>query len=144
MIWLAVLVVVVAYLLGSISFAVIFTKLFIKTDIRELGSGNAGATNVMRVGGFLPGALTFIFDALKGFVACYLAKVIFSKIFEIPEDKVSNYFKSATSLARERAIVKKTHKIYLCPKCKKRLKVPKGKGKIEISCPCSHKFYKRT
>ena len=82
MIWLAVLVVVVAYLLGSISFAVIFTKLFIKTDIRELGSGNAGATNVMRVGGFLPGALTFIFDALKGFVACYLAKVIFSKIFE--------------------------------------------------------------
>ena len=58
--------------------------------------------------------------------------------------KVSNYFKSATSLARERAIVKKTHKIYLCPKCKKRLKVPKGKGKIEISCPCSHKFYKRT
>ena len=58
--------------------------------------------------------------------------------------KVSNYFKSATSIARERAIVKKTHKIYLCPKCKKRLKVPKGKGKIEISCPCSHKFYKRT
>lgn len=58
--------------------------------------------------------------------------------------KVSNYFKSATSLARERAVVKQTHKIYVCPKCKKRLKVPKGKGKIEISCPCSHKFYKRT
>ena len=58
--------------------------------------------------------------------------------------KVSNYFKSATSLARERAVVKQTHKIYVCPKCKKRLKVPKGKGKIEISCPCSYKFYKRT
>ena len=58
--------------------------------------------------------------------------------------KISNYFKSATTLAKERAIVKQTHKIYVCPKCKKRLKVPKGKGKIEISCPCSHKFYKRT
>ncbi len=58
--------------------------------------------------------------------------------------KVSGYFKSASSLARERAIVKQTHKIYVCPKCKKRLKVPKGKGKIEISCPCSYKFYKRT
>lgn len=58
--------------------------------------------------------------------------------------KVSNYFKSATSLAKERAIVKQTHKIYLCPKCKKRLKVPKGKGKIEIKCMCGNKFYKRT
>lgn len=69
--------VIIAYLLGSISFAVIFTKVFVKTDIREEGSGNAGATNVMRVGGFWPGALTFLCDALKGFVACALGKYIF-------------------------------------------------------------------
>lgn len=58
--------------------------------------------------------------------------------------KLSNWFKSAQNLSKERAIVKNTHKIYVCPKCKKHLKVPKGKGKIEISCPCSYKFFKRT
>ncbi len=70
-----------AYLIGSINFAVIFAKAFMKRDVRELGSGNAGTTNVMRNAGFLPGALTFIFDALKGFVACYLGKMIFDYVF---------------------------------------------------------------
>ncbi len=82
MIFLALIVVIAAYLIGSISFAVIFTKLFIKTDVRELGSGNAGTTNVMRVGGFLPGALTFVCDALKGFVACFAGKLVFQYIAE--------------------------------------------------------------
>lgn len=82
MILYAVLAVVVAYLLGSVSFAIIFTKIFTKTDIRESGSGNAGTTNVMREGGFLPGILTFIFDALKGFVACYLGKLVFAYAFD--------------------------------------------------------------
>ena len=61
---------------------VIKIKVFIKKDVRELGSGNAGTTNMMRVAGFLPGALTFICDALKGFVACYLGKLIFKTVFE--------------------------------------------------------------
>lgn len=82
MILYAVLMVIAAYLLGSISFAIIFTKIFTKTDIRESGSGNAGTTNVMREGGFLPGILTFIFDALKGFVACYLGKLVFAYAFD--------------------------------------------------------------
>ena len=69
--------VVLAYLIGSINFAVIFSKLFIKKDIREFGSGNAGATNVLRTAGVLPGILTFLFDAIKGFVACYVGKEIF-------------------------------------------------------------------
>lgn len=69
--------VIAAYLIGSINFAVIFAKAFLKRDVRELGSGNAGATNVMRNAGFLPGLLTFLFDALKGFVACYMGEVIF-------------------------------------------------------------------
>ncbi len=73
----AVLVTVFAYLLGSISFAVVFSKIFMKDDIRTHGSGNAGTTNMMREGGFLPGALTFIFDALKGFVACFAGKLVF-------------------------------------------------------------------
>lgn len=74
------LVAVFAYLVGSINFAVIFTKLFIKQDVRDMGSGNAGTTNVLRVGGFLPGALTFLFDALKGFVAAGAGEVVFGYI----------------------------------------------------------------
>lgn len=77
MILIAVLAVIVAYLIGSINFAVIFSTLFMKKDVRSMGSGNAGATNVMRNGGFLPGALTFICDALKGFVASYIGYIVF-------------------------------------------------------------------
>ena len=67
---------ILAYLIGSINFAVIFSKLFIKKDVRDFGSGNAGATNVLRTAGILPGLLTFLFDALKGFAACYSGKII--------------------------------------------------------------------
>lgn len=80
MIITAIITVIAAYLLGSINFAVIFSNAFMKKDVRELGSGNAGTTNVMRTAGFLPGALTFLCDALKGYVACYLGKTIFEYI----------------------------------------------------------------
>ncbi len=73
--------IVAAYLIGSINFAVIFAKAFTKKDVRELGSGNAGATNVLRNAGLLPGILTFVFDAFKGFVACYMGQIIFDYIF---------------------------------------------------------------
>lgn len=76
----AIVTVIAAYLIGSISFAVIFAKSFLKKDVRELGSGNAGATNVMRNAGLLPGLLTFLFDALKGFAASYMGKAIFNYI----------------------------------------------------------------
>lgn len=68
-----------AYILGSLNFAVIISKRLSKKDIRSFGSGNAGMTNVMRVFGVLPGILTFVLDALKGFVACYIGKFV---IFE--------------------------------------------------------------
>lgn len=74
----AVATVILAYLIGSINFAVIFAKLFSNRDVRDYGSGNAGTTNVMRTVGVLPGILTFACDALKGFVACALAMLIFS------------------------------------------------------------------
>lgn len=79
----AVAAVIIAYLLGSINFAVIFANIFLKKDVRELGSGNAGTTNVMRTAGFLPGALTFICDALKGFAACFIGKMLF--IYAYPD-----------------------------------------------------------
>ena len=73
---LFVLAAVVSYLLGSISFAVIIAQKFIKRDVRDLGSGNAGMTNVMRSAGFLPGILTFLLDVLKAAVACLIGKYL--------------------------------------------------------------------
>lgn len=78
----AIVTVVAAYLIGSINFAVIFSKAFTKNDVRNIGSGNAGTTNVMRTAGFLPGALTFICDALKGFVAVFIGKLVFQYMFQ--------------------------------------------------------------
>lgn len=60
-----VLAAVIGYLLGSISFAVLVTKLFIKEDVRKFGSGNAGATNVLRAAGKKASALTFVLDFAK-------------------------------------------------------------------------------
>ncbi|MBP3627302.1 MAG: glycerol-3-phosphate 1-O-acyltransferase PlsY [Clostridia bacterium] len=80
MIMTAIVTVIAAYLIGSINFAVVFSGVFLKKDVRDMGSGNAGTTNMMRVGGFLPGALTFLCDALKGFVACFIGELIFEYI----------------------------------------------------------------
>lgn len=54
------------YLVGSIPFAVIVVRLFWKQDIRDFGSGNTGATNVLRVFGTVPGLAVYALDALKG------------------------------------------------------------------------------
>lgn len=72
--------IIFAYLMGSINFAVIISSLFMKKDVRSMGSGNAGATNVLRNGGVIPGVLTFLLDALKGFVASYVGKLAFEYI----------------------------------------------------------------
>lgn len=69
--------IVIGYLVGSISFSIIFTRLFDKRDIRTMGSGNAGFTNVLRSVGKLPSILTFIFDFAKGLLAVYLGMLIF-------------------------------------------------------------------
>lgn len=63
---------VFAYLLGSFPTAVYYAKVFHGIDIREHGSGNAGATNSMRVMGKKAGAIVLIIDVLKGFLVVYL------------------------------------------------------------------------
>lgn len=73
MIFRAVISVVTAYLIGSISFALLVGKLFYQKDIRQHGSGNLGATNTIRILGWLPGITVLIFDVLKGFSAVMLA-----------------------------------------------------------------------
>ncbi len=65
--------VVCAYLLGSISFALVSSKLFALPDPRSYGSGNPGATNVLRSGKKAAAALTLLGDAAKGWLAVFLA-----------------------------------------------------------------------
>ncbi|MEP2653513.1 MAG: glycerol-3-phosphate 1-O-acyltransferase PlsY [Paraglaciecola sp.] len=60
-----------AYLLGSISSAILVCQLFGLADPRETGSGNPGATNVLRIGGKLPASLVLILDILKGTIPVY-------------------------------------------------------------------------
>ena len=82
--WLPLLItIIVAYLLGSIPTSVWIGKIFYGVDVREHGSGNAGATNTIRVLGYKAGIPVFIIDALKGWFAIFMAKVIFGCFPEI-------------------------------------------------------------
>src|SRR5271154_3793302 len=74
------LIALAAYLLGSIPFGFLLVWLFRKEDIRAKGSGNIGATNVIRSGAKKLGALTFLLDACKG----YVAVVIAARIADLP------------------------------------------------------------
>ena len=73
----AILVMVISYLLGSVSSSIIFTKLFSNQDIRDMGSGNAGATNVLRSVGAKAAICTFLFDFCKGVLAVFIGKLLF-------------------------------------------------------------------
>ncbi len=71
-----IIVSIVAYLLGSISFSVIISKRIAGFDVREKGSGNAGATNMLRTVGKQAALLTLLCDALKGVVAILFAIIV--------------------------------------------------------------------
>ena len=73
---LALLLIPIAYLIGSISFAVVVSKCMRLPDPHTDGSGNPGATNVLRTGNKLAAVLTLIGDALKGYIAVMLARVL--------------------------------------------------------------------
>ncbi len=74
-----ILVAIYSYLLGSIPFGLIITKFFLKKDIRKIGSGNIGSTNVLRTGNKSLAILTLVFDIFKGFVSVYLTAIYFSE-----------------------------------------------------------------
>ena len=73
---LYIIVSLVAYLIGSISFSVIFSKKIAGFDVREKGSGNAGSTNVLRTVGKKAAVLTLTCDVLKGVIAILIALLI--------------------------------------------------------------------
>ena len=68
-----ILIIIVGYLFGSLSFAVWVTKLKLGIDVRDAGSHHATTTNTIRQAGWGAGAVVFVFDILKGFVPTYIA-----------------------------------------------------------------------
>ena len=71
-------VIVIGYLLGSIPFGIIISRLTSNLDITRYGSGNTGGTNVMRILGLGPGALVMLLDLGKAFAAVVIARLIFT------------------------------------------------------------------
>ena len=67
---------IISYLMGSVPFGFILTKIFLKKDIREIGSGNIGATNALRTGNKAIGYSTLVLDIFKA-----VAPVIYVKVF---------------------------------------------------------------
>jgi glycerol-3-phosphate acyltransferase PlsY len=74
--FMTVMAVILAYIMGSISFAVIISRLMGLPDPREYGSGNPGATNVLRSGNRWAAALTLLADALKGLIPVLLTRAL--------------------------------------------------------------------
>ena len=78
-----ILIAIISYLMGSIPFGLILTKAFLKKDIREVGSGNIGATNVLRTGNKKIGYLTLVFDVLKAVIPVLYVKYKFPELIYI-------------------------------------------------------------
>ena len=90
----------IAYLLGSINFAVIITRFVEKgKDIRDMGSGNAGFTNVLRSVGKGPAVFTILFDFIKGILAVFIAGLIFTTVTHSNEVELSEYIAYGKYLA---------------------------------------------
>ena len=73
-------ILVYSYLLGSIPFGLIITKIFLGKDIRKLGSGNIGTTNVLRTGKKSLAAATLLFDVLKGYFSILITHNYFNDL----------------------------------------------------------------
>ena len=76
-------IIFISYLMGSMPFGFLLTKLFLKIDIREIGSGNIGATNVLRTGNKLIGYGTLILDIVKAVIPVLVSKFYFEEYIYI-------------------------------------------------------------
>ena len=74
---------ITSYLMGSIPFGFILTKIFLKKDIREIGSGNIGATNALRTGNKLVGYTTLILDIVKAIIPVIYVKMNYPELIYI-------------------------------------------------------------
>lgn len=94
MIYSVIISAVLSYLLGSINTSILVSKLFGESDIRQKGSGNAGATNTLRVVGAKAAILVVIGDALKGILAVLLSSFIGTKLFGAENSVYNPYIAS--------------------------------------------------
>ena len=69
--------------MGSLPFGLILTKIFLKKDIRDIGSGNIGATNVLRTGNKFLAALTLLLDILKGYIPVIISQQHFPELIQL-------------------------------------------------------------
>ena len=76
----SIIVAVYSYLLGSIPFGLVLTKIFLKKDIREIGSGNIGTTNVLRTGKKSLAVATLVLDLLKGYFSIVITFIYFENL----------------------------------------------------------------
>ena len=74
---------IISYLMGSIPFGLILTKIFLKKDIREIGSGNIGGTNALRTGNKLIGYSTLVMDITKAIIPVIYVKINFPDLIYI-------------------------------------------------------------
>ena len=74
---------IISYLMGSIPFGFILTKIFLKKDIRDIGSGNIGATNALRTGNKSIGYATLFFDIIKAVIPVIYIKINFPELIYI-------------------------------------------------------------
>ena len=82
---LSVVIFLIVYLIGSIPFGLVLTKVFLKQDVRKIGSGNIGATNVLRTGSKILAILTVILDAMKPYFAYHAVKFLAFIVLGIKE-----------------------------------------------------------
>ena len=75
-----IIVAVYSYFLGSIPFGLVLTKIFLKKDIREIGSGNIGTTNVLRAGKKSLAVATLVLDLLKGYFSITITFIYFENL----------------------------------------------------------------
>jgi glycerol-3-phosphate acyltransferase PlsY len=73
-----ILSIIASYLIGAVPFGLLFTRLFSGIDVRNVGSGNIGATNVLRAAGKKAAALTLLADALKGYIPVFIIRMLFA------------------------------------------------------------------
>jgi glycerol-3-phosphate acyltransferase PlsY len=74
---------IISYLMGSMPFGLILTKIFLKKDIREIGSGNIGATNALRTGNKLIGYSTLVMDIAKAIIPVIYVKINYPELIYI-------------------------------------------------------------
>ena len=75
-----IIVAMYSYILGSIPFGLVLTKIFLKKDIRKIGSGNIGTTNVLRTGKKSLAVATLLLDLLKGYFSIFITLIYFENL----------------------------------------------------------------